>query len=164
MSNYRQFAPAAYLVGFLLFFIPFFDALTSIAPWHLGMAEWRFAAAGLVSNAFMIPAAGALIIVGTALTYSHQKTQLWLGLAFWAMMLITIVAMLSFSLDAMQTRNSLKPEQYLTFRVATIMAEVKLFFAAVAFGLLGRSCQVERWFKRWIDSWLRKRTATAQRA
>src|SRR4051812_37475281 len=164
MQSYRQFAPAAYLVGFLLFFIPFFDALTSIAPWHLGVAEWRFAAAGLVSNAFMIPAAGALIVVGTALTYSHQKTQLWIGLFCWVMMLVVFVSMLSFSLDAMQTRNSIKPEMYLSFRVATITAEVKLLFGLVCFALLGRSCRVERWFKRWFESWLRKKVSAPQRA
>ena len=164
MSNHRQFAPAAYVVGLLLFIIPFFDALTSIAPWHPGVAAGRFAAAGLVSNAFMIPAAGALILVATAHTYSHFKTQLTLGLFLWFMMVMVILAGLSFSLDAVQTKNSIKPEMYFAFRVATITAEVKLVLAAVAFGLMGRACRVERWFKRWMESWLRKRTAQAQRA
>jgi membrane protein required for beta-lactamase induction len=164
MSNYKQFAPAAYVVGLLLFFIPFFDAITSITPWHPDMAEWRFAASGLVSNAFMIPAAGALILVGTALVFSHYKTQLWLGLFFWLMMIVVLVAMLSFTLDATQTRNGIQPEQYKAFRLASIVAEVKLLLAAVSFALLGRACRVERWFKRWLDNWLRKRTATAARA
>ena len=164
MSNYRQFAPAAYLVGLLLFFIPFVDALTSIMPWHLGVAEWRFAAAGLVSNAFMIPAGGALILVATALTYSHYRTQLWLGLIAWLMTIIVLLAMLSFSLDAMQTKNMVKPELYKSFKVASVTAEAKLLLAAVSFGLLGRACKVERWFKRWLESWLKKRTAAAQRA
>ncbi len=164
MSNYKQFAPAAYVVGVLLFFIPFFDAIISIMPWHLGMAEWRFAASGLVSNAYMIPAVGGLILVGTALTYSHYKTQLWLGLFFWLMMIVVVLAMLSFTLDAAQTRNGIQPEQYKAFRLASIVAEVKLLLAAVAFALLGRACKVERWFKRWLDSWLKKRTAPAARA
>jgi hypothetical protein len=164
MSNYRQFAPAAYLVGFLLFFIPFFDALMSIAPWHVGMAEWRFAAAGLVSNAFMIPASGALIAVATALTYSHFKTQLWFGILLWVMALGCVLAMLSFSLDAMQTKNVIRADMQLSFRVATITAEAKLFFGALSFALLGRACKLERWYSRWFATWLKKRTASAAAA
>jgi len=164
MSNYKQFAPAAYVVGILLFFIPFFDAITSIAPFHPAIAEWRFAASGLVSNAFMLPCMGALVLVGTALTFSHYKTQLWLGLFFWLMMLVVLLAMLSFTLDATQTRSTIQPEQYKAFRVASIVAEVKLLLAAVAFALIGRACKVERWFKRWIDNWLKKRPTSTARA
>ena len=159
MQNHRQFAPAAYLVGILLFVIPFFDALTSIAPWHLGAPEWRFAAAGLVSNAFMIPASGALIIVGTALAFAHYRSQLWIGLFMWLVALICAVAVLSFTLDAVQTRNAIRPEMMLSFRVATATAEAKLVFAAISFGLLGRACRLERWTKKWVDQWVRKRSS-----
>ena len=163
MSNFKQFAPAAYLIGFVLFLIPFFDAGTSVAPWHLAMPEWRFAAGGLMSNAFMLPAAGALIMAATALTFSHLRTQLWLGLFFWLLTLFVVLVMLSFTLDAVQTRNSIRPELHLSFQVAAITAEVKLFLAAVSFGLLARSLKVERWVQRWVDGWLKKKTASTRR-
>src|SRR5258708_21184072 len=123
MSNYRQMAPAAYLVAALLFFIPFFDALASVAPWHPFGAQWRFGAIGLISNAFMIPAAGALIAVGTALTYSHYKTQLWFGIVCWLMTLVVVLGMLSFSLDAIQTRTALRPDIYRSYEVGPGPAE-----------------------------------------
>ncbi len=158
MSNYRQMAPAAYLVAALLFFIPFFDALASVAPWHPLAAQWRFGAIGLISNAFMIPAAGALIAVGTALTYSHYKTQLWFGIVCWLMTLVVVLGMLSFSLDAIQTRTAIRPDMYRSYEVATVTAEAKLLLGAFAFGLLGRACKLERWYSRWFEAWLKKRT------
>ena len=73
MNNYRQLAPGAYLVAFLLFFIPFFDASLSLAPWHLGSSQWRFGAFGLLSNALMLPAAGSLIAITTAIVAGHVR-------------------------------------------------------------------------------------------
>ena len=67
MNNYRSLAPGAYVVAFLLFFIPFFDASLSLAPWNLASSQWRFGAFGLLSNALMLPAAGTLIAVATAI-------------------------------------------------------------------------------------------------
>lgn len=158
MSNHRQMAPAAYVVAALLFFVPFFDALASVAPWHPFAAQWRFGAIGLISSAFMIPAAGALIAVGTALTYSHYKIQLWFGIVCWLTTLVVVLSMFTFSLDAIQTRSAIRPDMYLSYEVATFTAEAKLLLGAVAFGLLGRACKLERWYNRWFESWLKKRT------
>src|SRR5260221_11923810 len=80
MSNYRQMAPAAYLVAALLFFIPFFDALASVAPWHPLAAQWRVGAIGLISKAFLIPPPGGLLAVWAGASVSPYKTQLWVAM------------------------------------------------------------------------------------
>src|SRR5260221_8605737 len=74
MSNYRQMAPAAYLVAALLFFIPFFDALASVAPWHPLAAQWRFGALCFINKSLLIPPPGAAPSAWAALPDFPPKT------------------------------------------------------------------------------------------
>jgi hypothetical protein len=143
-SNFRQVAAAAYLVGFLLFFIPFFDAMMSVAPWVWGNPQWRFGAIGLLSNALMLPASGALIAVATAVGLGHFKTQRALGIVAWLLVLLVFVSAVMFALDAVQTKSQIRPEMMLSYRVSTLTATCKLVLGMIAFALLGRACRNER--------------------
>src|SRR5260221_13544028 len=105
----------------------------------------------------MSPAVGALIAVGTALTYSHYKTQLWFGIVCWLMTLVVVLGMLSFSLDAIQTRTAIRPDMYRSYEVATVTAEAKLLLGAFAFGFMGRARKPQRWGSRLVEGWLEKR-------
>ena len=140
MSNYRHLAPSAYLVAFLLFAIPFFDALMSVAPWHVTNTTWRFGSIGLLSNALMIPAAGALVAVVTAVTFEHPRVQRVLGIVSWALVLVILASLGFFFLDAIQSRPMIRSEMMLSYQVATTTATVKLFLGAVTFFFLGRAC------------------------
>lgn len=143
-SNFRQVAPGAYLVAFLLFFIPFFDAMMSVAPWMWGNAQWRFGAIGLMSNALMLPASGALIAVAMAVTAGHLKTQRALGIAAWVLVAIVFVSAGMFALDAVQTKSQIRPEMMLSYRVSTLTATCKLVLGMIGFALLGRACRIDR--------------------
>lgn len=144
MQNYRQIAPGAYLVAFLLFAIPFFDAMMSVAPWSWGNAQWRFGAIGLMSNALMLPASGALIAVVTAVVFGHMKTQRSLGMVAWMLVALVFVSAGMFALDAVQTKSQIRPEMMLSYRVGTLTATVKLVLGMITFALLGRACRIER--------------------
>ena len=143
-SNFRQVAAGAYLVGFLLFFIPFFDAMMSVAPWAWANAQWRFGALGLMSNALMLPASGALIAVATAVGLGHLKAQRALGITAWMLVIVVFVGAVMFALDAVQTKSQIRPEMMLSYRVSTLTATCKLVLGMIAFALLGRACRSER--------------------
>jgi hypothetical protein len=142
--NPRQLAPSAYIVAFLLFAIPFFDAAMSVAPWHFGNSQWRFGAVGLLSNALMIPAAGALIAVVTAVSQGHFRVRDLLGLASWVMAAVVLASLAIFSLDTVQTRAAINPEMIFSYKVASLTACIKLLLGMVTFVLLARACRSSR--------------------
>ena len=136
-----RLAPCAYLVAFLLIAIPLFDASMSVAPWTLGSAQWRFGAVGLLSNALMIPAAGALIAVATAVTQDHVRTQRVFRVLCWMGCALVALSIVLFALDALQTRAAIRPEMQLSYQVASITAAFKLILGAIAFGFFARACR-----------------------
>ena len=142
MSYYRQLAPAAYAVAFLLVVIPFFDAGISVAPWMMGSAQWRFGALGLISNALMIPAAGALVAVVTAVTESHMNVQRYLGIALWVAAALAFVFLGMFTLDAIQSRAQIRPEMLYSYKVATVTAGLKLLAGIATCVVLAKACDL----------------------
>ena len=134
-----KLAPPAYFVAFLLVVIPFFDALMSVAPFHPGVAQWRFAAVGLLSNALMIPSVGVLVAVVTAVTLDHDAAKRAIRVASWIMVPVLFAAMGFFALDSMQTRAVVRAEMQLSFLVASATAVGKLFLGVVAFVLFARA-------------------------
>ena len=147
MNRYRYFALPAYLVAAALILIPFFDAAMSVWPWRPGAAQWRFGALGLLSNAFMIPAAGLLIVLATALALEHRRTLRVFGVLCALGALFTGVSVLLFGLDALQTRVNVAPSARLAFNAASLTAAGKLLLATVtlvAFALAGLRSQKEK--------------------
>jgi hypothetical protein len=144
MNNYRQLAPGAYLVAFLLFFIPFFDASLSLAPWHISSSQWRFGAFGLMSNALMLPAAGALIAVAAAIAAGHVRVVRFLALLCWLIVAVLVLSTVLFSLDAMQSRRMIRPEMSLSYYVASATASGKLVLGLLSFLLLARGSRLDR--------------------
>jgi hypothetical protein len=141
MNNYRQLATGAYLVAFLLFVIPFFDAIMSVIPAHFDNTQWRFAVLGLLSNALMLPASGALIAVATAAMLGHVRLQRVLGILLWLLVVVVMVSAVTFSLDAIQSRPAIKPDMLLSYQVASTTALAKLVLGAVTFAFLAAGCR-----------------------
>lgn len=139
MNRYRYLAFPAYLVALVLILVPFFDTTMQLYPLNPGNAQWRFGAIGLFSNAFMIPAAGMLIALVTALTLGHRGFLRVLGWLCAVGAFTSIVLLLLFGLDAFQTRLNVSPEARISFVVASFTAAVKLIFAAVTMTALARA-------------------------
>ncbi len=135
----RPLAAAAYFVAFLLIVIPVFDALMSVAPFHPGTAQWRFAAVGLLSNALMIPSVGMLFAVVTAVTLDHVGAKRAIRVFSWIMVPVLAAAIGFFALDSMQTRAAVRPEMQLSFLVASITAVCKLLLGIGAIVLFARA-------------------------
>jgi hypothetical protein len=144
MNNYRQLAPGAYLVAFLLFFIPFFDAALTLAPWQLASSQWRFGAFGLLSNALMLPAAGALVAIATGIAAGQPRALKVFSVAGWLAVAILLASTVLFALDATQSRRLIRPEMALSYYVASGTALGKLLLGMLAFLFLARGSRLER--------------------
>ena len=140
MDRYRNFALSAYLVGASLAIIPYFDAAMSLWPWRPSLGQWRFGAIGLVSNAFMLGGLGLLVLLMTAFVFGHWRTLRVLGGLCAASALFTMVAIVLFGLDAIETRSHVDTAVKLSYDVASLTAFVKLsaaFVTLVCFALAG---------------------------
>jgi hypothetical protein len=140
MLQSRQLAWPAYLVAVAMVLVPLVDAWTTLFPWNFGDARWRFGAVGLVSNALMIPLAGMLIAFVVAWAREQRMMLKVLGVIGFVGALVCLLALVSFSLDALQTRAQVRPEMRLSFNVASITAALKTLLSGatfLAFGLSG---------------------------
>lgn len=129
----RNYARAAYVVGAALILIPMWDAGTSVFPLRLAESRWRFGTIGLLSNSLLIPLAGAAIVFAVALTQGDRRTLRALGAIAGLSCVLTLVAMITFALDALQSQGAARPDLHLAYIVASTTALVKLLVGAVAF-------------------------------
>lgn len=132
MTRYRYLALPAYAVAAALVLIPLTDASLSLWPWRPGLAQWRFGAIGLFSNALMVPAVGLLIILTTALLLGHWRTLRVFGALCALGALCTFGSMFLFALDAIQTRANVAVASRASFNAASITAVGKLLLATIA--------------------------------
>lgn len=139
MNNFRQLAPAAYLVAGVLFFFPLVDSSFSLTPWNVGSAQWRFGAVGLMSNTLMIVALGALIAVATSVLSGQDKPRRVIGVICWVLAILLLVAIAGFGLDAVQSRRDIREDLVNSYSIASLTAEVKLLLGALSFALFGRA-------------------------
>jgi hypothetical protein len=133
MLQSRQISWPAYLVSIAMIAIPLVDALTSLYPWRLGDARWRFGAVGLISNGLLIPVAGILVAYVTATLFDHRLRRRVIGVAGYAMAAICVLSLILFALDALQTRAAVRPEMRINFTVASFTAAAKTLLAAATF-------------------------------
>jgi hypothetical protein len=130
----RNFARAAYVVGAALILIPMWDAGTSVLPLRLAESRWRYGTIGLLSNSLLIPMAGVAIVFAVALAMGDRRTLRALGAIAGLSCLLTVVAIATFALDAIQSQSGIRADVRVPALVATTTATVKLLIGAVAFG------------------------------
>jgi len=144
MNRYRVLALPAYIVGISLIVIPLFDAAAQLWPFSMGSTAWRFGAIGLLSNAFIVPSAGLLVLLGTALALEQKKMLRVLGWVSGICAVLIPPVIVLFALDAVQTRVGIRPDLELSFLVASLTAVGKLILAMVtlfAFAIAVRRIQ-----------------------
>jgi hypothetical protein len=140
MQNSKHLTWPAYLVAAAMMVVPLADAWTTLFPWNVGDARWRFSAVGLISNALMIPLAGLLVAFAVAWMRGQHTIMRAIGAAGFLGAVLCLGALVSFALDALQTRAQVQAQMRLSFTVATITAALKTLLAGatfLAFGLSG---------------------------
>jgi hypothetical protein len=130
------------LLSAALILIPLVDAFTTLYPWNVGDARWRFGAVGLVSNAVLLPLLGLLLAYITALWFNQRTMRRVIGVLSFVGAGIALLAIVMFGLDAVQTRASVRDELHLSFAVASVTAALKTLIAAAT--LLGLGVAARR--------------------
>jgi hypothetical protein len=133
----RQFARVAYFVGALLLVVPVVDVIVALLPITVTNARWRFGAVGLLSNAFILPLAGLLILGVTAVTSQHRRLLRALSVIAWVVCALSLGLIGMFALDALQTQAGIDPQRIFAFRMATSIGMLKMLCGAVGFALFG---------------------------
>lgn len=144
MNNYRQLAPAAYLVAAALVIFPLHDSAVSLIPWNTGSAQWRFGAIGLLSNTLMIVCLGALIAVGMSILANQDRGRGVLGKISWTFAALLLIGIVAFAMDAVQARRQIRADLLSSYQIASITAEVKLLLGVLSFAMLGRAARMQR--------------------
>ena len=139
MDQYRRLAGLAYIVACMLIFIPVFDATMQLWPLRPGSTQWRFGALGLMSNAFLIPAVGLLIVLFTGRAFGHQRLLRLTGWMCAVAAAVATVLLLLFALDAVETRMAVTPAGRLSFVVASFTAAAKMLLAIATLVLMARA-------------------------
>jgi hypothetical protein len=133
----RHFARVAYFVGTLLLVVPVVDVIVALLPITVTSARWRFGAVGLLSNAFILPLAGLLILGVTASLSGHRRALRALSLLALASGAVSLMLVGLFVLDAIQTRAGINPQTVFAFQVATSLGILKLLCGFVGFLMFG---------------------------
>lgn len=139
MQNARYLTVPAYLVAVAMILIPLADSFTTLFPWNVGDARWRFGAVGLISNALMIPLAGLLVAFTVAWMREQRLVLRAIGVLGFLGVLVCLIALIAFALDALQTRAQVRVEMRLSFNVASITAAIKTLLAGATFLAFGVS-------------------------
>jgi hypothetical protein len=137
MPNHRWLATAAYLVAGSLIFAPLLDATLGISPMHPMEFRWRFGAIGVLANAVIVPNAGILLMLITAISYRHANFRRALGVLALLAAAGWVVAIGLFVLDALQMRASVPAAMKASFTLAGALAIVKMVVDATVLAALG---------------------------
>jgi hypothetical protein len=88
----------------------------------------------------MLPCAGLLLLLATAIWNEHTVFRRTLGVVALLSALICLVGVVLFVLDAVQTRPEVRPGMISSFLIASSSAVIKLLLATItlfAVGLVG---------------------------
>jgi hypothetical protein len=131
----KHLARVAYVVGALLAFVPMLDVFTALLPITVTDSRWRYGAVGLMSNAIILPLAGMLVLGVTASLLHHRRVLR--GLAIYAALasVVGVLVLIMFGLDAIQTQGTMPDRAVFAFRLATVVAALKIVVGAVTYGL-----------------------------
>jgi len=136
----RRIAVPGYLVAFLIFLFPLLDTALSVWPPQTGTLAWRFGAVGLFSRALMTPLLGVLVAFAIALLLEHRTFLRVLAIANGVAVVLIVLVMGLFLLDALEMRVQVRPDAKRAFDAASTVALVKYgtgMLVALAFAVHG---------------------------
>jgi hypothetical protein len=107
VATLRPFAAAAYVVAALLILAPPLDIWFSMPVTDVSEARWRFGAVGLVTGAMLLPVAGFLLAMVTAVLCGHRRMFGAVMALGGAAVIALVLALGLFVLDAMEVRQGI---------------------------------------------------------
>lgn len=140
----RRLALSLYFVSALFILTAVVDAVANTLPLQPSLVTWRYGAVGALANYLISPVFGALLATATAFVLHHGRTLRVLGV-LWAITALAMLALaVGFSLDVIQLRAMIPPDQLSPYQVGAAKALAKYGLTAVAFALMAATALQKR--------------------
>ncbi|MBC8086227.1 MAG: hypothetical protein H7Z40_03115, partial [Phycisphaerae bacterium] len=125
-----------YLGAFVLFFLPYFQALAGLWPLRMGEVRWRFQAAGSMSGILMLPFLGLSFGLAIARAAGQRGISRFIGVVAGLTVLSLLAGMGLFFLDALQIKSIVRDAQMSDFYKAVATATIAMLIMLFAFSFL----------------------------
>lgn len=135
-----RLAASFYLVGALFIITPVADGIANSLPIQASLATWRYGAVGAFANYLISPLFGALLLTATASLLGHRRTLRTLGVTWILAALLLLALAADFTLDVLQLRAMVPPEQAGVFKVGAGKALAKYLTSIATFILFASAC------------------------
>jgi hypothetical protein len=132
-----RFAGPLYFLAFLLIVVPLLDFVPNVWPFRFGEVSWRYGTVGLFANYTMTPVLGFAVLVATA---AWMEEMLLLRISGWALVVWAVLLLgtsLFFTLDAVQIRSTVAPEERIVMEIGSGRAVLKNILVGAAVIWLG---------------------------
>ncbi len=125
-----------YLCAFVLFFLPYFQALAGLWPLKLGDVRWRFQAAGSLSGILMLPFLGLSLALGIARSVGQKGITRVVGVIGVLTVLGVAGGLGLFFLDALQLKGIVRDAAMADFMKAVATASMAMLISLCSYSFL----------------------------
>ncbi|HUG27447.1 MAG TPA: hypothetical protein VMK53_04050 [Gemmatimonadales bacterium] len=132
----RQVAWALYAIGALLWLAPLADLAAGIGSLNFGVVQWRFGTTGLLASALILPITGLMFWFAAAVILQQRRAlQVLFGVVV-TMLVLLAVALVLFTLDALQVRIQVLEDVKRAYDLASMKAVLTLASELVVLAVL----------------------------
>ena len=126
-----------YVIAAMLVVVPLLDFLLVVPPPELINPQWRFNAAGLLSNSILLPIVGLALAFVTSSVLKQYRVQRVLVVACLTIAIVLAVITVRFALDLRSLRGSVPEADRPAFNSAWTRALIKYALSTGALAYLG---------------------------
>ena len=123
---------AAYVLGFMILAFNSLDFGANVWPWQPGSIQWRFGAVGLFAGPLASLVLGFFLIMAGAWTLKHRRMQRLMAIFSILTVVLLLVVMAGFTLDALQMRAAVREESQGPLSSVVIQAAIKYLIIILA--------------------------------
>lgn len=127
----------AYLFLVVLFMWPVIDLFSNTWPLQPGNIQWRIGFMGMFTAYFTTPLLAIVLSMALAFVLSHKNTLRIFSVICFLGVVVMVIAMGLFALDAIQLRSGIPAENRAAFNAGTILTELKFFSVFLVLIFLG---------------------------
>jgi hypothetical protein len=101
------------------------DFGANVWPWQPGSIQWRFGAVGLFAGPLASLVLGVFLLMAGAWTLKHRRIQRTLAILSVLLVVLLLLTMAGFTLDALQMRASVREQSQGPLSSVVVQAAVK---------------------------------------
>ena len=125
-----------YFFLFLLFAWPVVDLFSNTWTLQMGNIQWRMGFLGLLTAYLHTPLLAIVLAMGVSFASGHRLTLRLLSVLSVLGVVVMLLAMVFFALDAIQMRGGVPAENRGPFDAGTVLSELKFFTVGMALAFL----------------------------